>query len=369
MGRVAVLSLLILASCASVHPPLQESVAVPGTEVSIEMVLIPDGPFWIATYEVTWEQFDAFYERPEDEEVDGVTRPSVGKNYLGLSGLPPDFLEARRPVTNVRLHSALAYCEWLSRKTGLLFRLPTETEWDLACGSIPENRAWRRENSNDRTHEVGGKEPNPRGLHDMIGNVWEYCLESAAPPDFIPVLRGGAWNTPPSDIRKTAPAKWSEADPSRPFSVWWFRSDFSQGFRVVRVDGRSDDPYARKIEISNLKGRERTVKVGRSTELFNRVTGEVRNSGDRTIHELGIKVYSLRPDGKPHLVDVSAGPSRRATFNVCYPVLPTSAHPGPHTQPLKPGESRSFTVDVPMSFDPDDEVQADGFGAEVLSVR
>lgn len=374
-----------------------EKVAIPGTQIWFDMVSIPGGrirmersgrevtllPFWISKHEVTWGQFDRFYEFPEDQKIDGVTRPSAGKNYLGLSGLPPDFLESGRPVTNLRIHSALVYCEWLTRKTGKIFRLPTEAEWEFACRAASEeptpvdDYAWHEGNSEERTHPAGLKKPNSFGVFDMLGNVWEYCLEPDHPPDFGPVLRGGAWNTPADRIRttprKTMPAGWSTADPNRPFSVWWFRPDFTQGFRVVRVPETATveerERYALKIEVANLAGREHLIRNGKAASFFSRVTGEVRNTGGRVLDELAIKVYYLDPEGKPHLEDVIAGSTRRATFNVAYPVLVASAHKGAHAQPLGPGESRNFAVDVPLTFDPEENVREDRFGANVLHLR
>ncbi len=97
-----------------------------------------------------------------------------------------------------------------------------------------------------------------------------------------------------------------------------------------------------------------------------RVSGEVRNGGDREIFELGLKVHPLGPDGRPHLEDVTAQQTRRATFNVCYPALPSSAHPGPHASPLAPGERRPFVVNLPLSFDGPDLVRPGAFGAAVI---
>lgn len=137
-----------------------------------------------------------------------------------------------RPVETVYWFEAVEFCNRLSNKTGLKpvytidgekvtpdwdakgFRLPTEAEWEYACragttgdryGEI-DQIAWYKDNSNGSTQGVGKKEPNPWGLYDMLGNVWEWCwdwygdypkqdkkdwrgLETGSSR----VLRGGSW--------------------------------------------------------------------------------------------------------------------------------------------------------------------------------
>ncbi|WP_210171771.1 formylglycine-generating enzyme family protein, partial [Rhizobium sp. Root1203] len=83
------------------------------------------------------------------------------------------------------------------------FRLPSEAEWELACragtararyGPI-DGIAWYRENSEGGTRPVGKKRPNDWGLHDMLGNVWEWCEDVYDPVVYgtYRIFRGGGW--------------------------------------------------------------------------------------------------------------------------------------------------------------------------------
>jgi formylglycine-generating enzyme required for sulfatase activity len=105
-----------------------------------------------------------------------------------------------RPVEQVSWDDAVAYCAALTERERLagriapnsVYRLPTEAEWEYACrgwtstqfsyGDDPEytnltNYAWYYHNSDWQTHPVGQKLPNPWGLYDMHGNVWEWCQD------------------------------------------------------------------------------------------------------------------------------------------------------------------------------------------------
>ena len=99
------------------------------------------------------------------------------------------------------LDAAAGRIEWDRAADG--YRLPTEAEWEHACragtsgpryGALDEI-AWYRDNSGGRVHEVGGKRPNAWGLHDMLGNVWDWCWDVYDPEVYgsYRVLRGGGW--------------------------------------------------------------------------------------------------------------------------------------------------------------------------------
>ena len=156
----------------------------------------------------------------------------------------------------------------LSLRSGHFYRLPTEAEWEYACragtttayhfGDDPaqlEEYAWYKNNSGKKYQKVGQKKPNPWGLHDMHGNVSEWVLDQysaktysrpgktinplAIPNTLYPrVVRGGAWNTPPEQLRSAARVgsneDWKEQDPQIPQSIWYHTDALGVGFRVVR---------------------------------------------------------------------------------------------------------------------------------------
>jgi formylglycine-generating enzyme required for sulfatase activity len=137
-------------------------------------------PFYLGVYEVTQSQY---------EKVMG-SRPWQGKNS-DLEG--PDY-----PASFVIWDDAVAFCRKLSKQEGVEYRLPTEAEWEYACRagtttaySFGDNEsklgqyAWYDKNAWDideaYAHRVGRKLPNPWGLYDMHGNVWEWCQDWYAP--------------------------------------------------------------------------------------------------------------------------------------------------------------------------------------------
>jgi hypothetical protein len=334
--------------------------------------------------EVSWEEFNLYYGDETKSNVDlfavdGVTRPTRAKTFFGQVHCPKEFLEDRRPAINVRWHGAVGYCDWLSQATGKRFRLPTEAEWAYAATAGGDAAVWHEGTSGKRTHEVGDGAPNRFGLHNLRGNVWEYCLEFPPGGEYLPVLRGGAWNTPAAeataDARKTVVKEWYGADPNRPRSSWWLTDEFTQGFRVVMIEPGADarsvkDYLAGKVEVK-ITGHEDVLakdRPGLGSHVV-RVKGEVRNAGDRALEELDLLVYYLTPEGKPHLLDVvGADKVGRATFGRAFPVLANGADAAVRA-PLKPGETRAFVVEFPQASDSEDLVAPDKFGARATGLR
>ena len=171
------------------------------------------------------------------------------------------------PAISMTQHAASKYCQWLSAQTGHFYRLPTEAEWEYACRAgttTPfsfgddkiDSYAWYYDNANEKYQKVGKKKPNPFGLHDMHGNVMEWCIDQFV-PDYLtqiaadptnPILRatklyprsvrGGGWDDDPEQLRsafrKGSDKSWKQQDPQLPKSVWYHTNARWLGFRIVR---------------------------------------------------------------------------------------------------------------------------------------
>ena len=115
--------------------------------------------------------------------------------------------------------------------------------------------------------------------------------------------------------------------------------------------------------------KEKVLKTESSQAFFAEVSGEIKNGGDKPLEEVELLVYYLDEKGKPHMVDVAgANKPGQATFSKTWPVLASSAFPEARP-PLKPGESRKFTVDIPQTFDNAPDVEPEKFGGRATNVR
>ena len=186
-------------------------------------VVLPT-PFALGKYAVTFDEFDHFVR----ESGHGH---SPGSNGWGRGS---------RPVIDVSWDDAVAYCRWLSKETGHDYRLPTEAEWEYACragtttpfhfgetistdqanygGDFTYGNGLEGE-FREKTMKVGQFPANVFGLHEMHGNVWEWCADCYEKdaydehidvyPDMVGdlessggrVIRGGSWINRPGNLR------------------------------------------------------------------------------------------------------------------------------------------------------------------------
>ncbi|MFZ4789826.1 MAG: formylglycine-generating enzyme family protein [Candidatus Competibacteraceae bacterium] len=186
-------------------------------------------PFAIGQYAVTFEEYDRFCAdrgrtKPEDQ--------SWGRG--------------NRPVINVSWVDALDYTEWLSAQIGQPYRLPTEAEWEYAARAGTETTFWWGNDISPDQANYGGRhgktvpvdqfQPNPWGLYQVHGNVWEWtgsqydanyggaemlCINKNT--DGLFSMRGGSWNIHPAWVRSATRTRGSPA----------YRG-YDAGFRLAR---------------------------------------------------------------------------------------------------------------------------------------
>jgi formylglycine-generating enzyme required for sulfatase activity len=403
---MAAAAALAIALPAAAEAPKEETVKIPGTEVSFSLVHVPGGafkmgspeteagreadegavreialrPFWIGKHEVAWDAYTLYFESWKQAKVDGITRPSQPDVCNPKEPLHSGAQQSEQhPAVSVGWFGAMGYCAWLSVRTGQQYRLPTEAEWECAsrAGSADAapaplgDHAWFQDNSEEQTHVGGKRKPNALGAADLLGNVWEYCLEPFAPPDSTAAVRGGAWNSPAADVRhanrqRELRAAWLKIDPKRPFRTWWLTDAPFVGLRVVRLadDGASKEDReaaAKQIDVKSLA----LVNKGQSPYFMARVTGEVTYAGEKPLDELELLVHFVAEDGSPMMTD----PRDKPSFSYCQPVLVNSAHAGPQTKPMAKGETRTFELEVPFPYDEVGPVEAEKLGAKVTRIH
>ena len=205
--------------------------AIPGTEIKFDMVPIPGGtfemgapsgeakhgkdeepqhtvqiePFWMGAREVTWDEYEQFafsydLKKKKRENVDLQKQSDLEKKADAVTRPTPPYADSTfgygrsgQPAICITHHAAMEYCRWLSEKTGMIYRLPTEAEWEYACRAGTKTAyfwgdgidqidefAWFVNNA-EKPMPVGKKKPSPWGLYDIHGNVAEWCLDHYDP--------------------------------------------------------------------------------------------------------------------------------------------------------------------------------------------
>ena len=293
-------------TAAQENPPKKytETVTTKMNEkISFDMVLIPGGsflmgspadesgrkedegpqfkvhisPFYLCPKEITIELFMAYYretvtakrdffseeETKKKDDVDAITGPTpvYGDMTMGY--------DETHPAIGMTWYNAMTFCEWLSKKTGKKYRLPTEAEWEYACragstkaysfGDDPKklpDYAWFEDTADSETNPVGKKKPNAWGLYDMSGNVCEWVFDFYSPTAYkdaakksplinptgpktgkLHVARGGEYTCSADKLRCAARTFeqdwWRSGDPQIPKSKWWLPEMDFIGFRVA----------------------------------------------------------------------------------------------------------------------------------------
>ena len=249
-----------------------ESVRTDGEEAdNIAHTVTISRPFWMGKYEVTIGEYlfflnDIRSNTSLSEDVNKNIKWSSGytpieKNYTMKRGMGETWGDKNQPMVGINYLAANEFCQWLTTRErnakrlpkNYVFRLPTEAEWEYVCRAgtttdyhIPEGAgeyaideyAWHGGNSEEKTSPVGKKKPNPWGVHDLHGNVWEWCYDwydgdylpddvtdpvgPASSNDNLKVARGGSFVSETSDLKSYVR-----------YSIPYKSSKKNVGFRVV----------------------------------------------------------------------------------------------------------------------------------------
>jgi len=238
----------------------------PDAEKPAHDVTVDD--FWMGKIEITWEQYDAFVfgDFAASQFKDQRVLEELGVD--AVSGATPPWEDmsfgmgrGAHPAVNMTQYAAVMYAQWLTSKTGVYYRLPTEAEWEYACKNGKTDTAHSLsdsavfgENADGGYAVTGSKVANESGIHDLLGNVSEWVMDQydeafyavsaddnpwQIPTELYPrVARGGSWTDPAENVsctvRKASNSSWKVMDPQIPKSDWWHTSAPFVGFRVVR---------------------------------------------------------------------------------------------------------------------------------------
>jgi len=292
---------------------------IPGTRIQFEMLAIPGGQFrmgspgdesfrsedegpqrdvslsrfFMGKFEVSWDEYLAFFKETSSQGKTADAYLNVAQDVDAISGPTPPWGapdqgwgKGSMPAITMTHHAAEVYCQWLTKKTGKKYRLPTEAEWEYAArggtdgpyyfegdpakfskkgflkgifgvdtATIASNVIYQ-ENSPGRTLQPGLTRKNPFGLVNMLGNVAEFCGDWYAPDTYQKysgslvtdprgpesgkehVVRGGSYKDGAERVRCAArdftkTKTWLNTDPQIPKSIWLYSDCTFVGFRVV----------------------------------------------------------------------------------------------------------------------------------------
>ena len=184
-------------------PPLSPTHPTENININIEMIHVAGGTF-------VKRNIDIFLGEISEGHQVAVSSFMIGKYQITqrewravMGNNPSHFTGENLPVENVSWNDVQKFIEKLNRQTGKQYRLPTEEEWEYAArggsksknykfsgSNLVEHVAWYSGNSEETTHRVGTKLPNELGIHDMSGNVGEWCFSLK---DELKKFRGGSW--------------------------------------------------------------------------------------------------------------------------------------------------------------------------------
>jgi formylglycine-generating enzyme required for sulfatase activity len=220
-------------------------------EVWLELQPIPAGSFLMGSASV----YSKLDEQPQHEVTLAAfylsQHPITQEQWSALMEQNPSQIRGERlPVDSVTWEEAVRFCQRLSQCTNRHYRLPTEAEWEYACraGSGEQSdlaqdekqlaeHAWFVGNSWLQPQNVGLKKANGWGLHDMLGNVWEWCQDGYDPYFYFDSPSENPLGPDESDTRVVRGGSWFDAaDECRPAARRHHLPDLrcsTIGFRIV----------------------------------------------------------------------------------------------------------------------------------------
>lgn len=230
--------------------------SIPGTLTKLTMIKLPEGKvsingqeteikgLYASETEIPWDAYDVFAFRKDltddqvAEGVDAKSRPS--KPY---SKYDRGFGHNGFPAIGMAYNGAVTFCQWLSEKTGMKYRLPTEAEWIYLASAgeaAPSNLGdfgWYKANTDNGTRAIKTKMPNAWGFYDVLGNASEWVSST----EEVPITKGGSWQDDASALTFASKVPysplWQERDAQLPKSKWWLSDGPFVGFRVVCEKG------------------------------------------------------------------------------------------------------------------------------------
>ena len=203
-------------------------------------------PFYCGVFEVTQRQWELVTGSNPCSSISYGKGNSYPVHYVSYNMIRGSSTGSGWPAS-LAVDSS-SFLGKLRARTGLDFDLPTEAQWEYACragttttysygNSANGNYMWYGSNSGSLSHEVGTKLPNPWGLYDMHGNVWEWCLDwyassltggtdpKGSSSGSARMVRGGGWNGGASTCTSSC----------RVFNGGPSNEGFNFGFRLVRT--------------------------------------------------------------------------------------------------------------------------------------
>ncbi len=223
----------------------------PVTLQTYEMILVPGdsaagiNPFYMMKYEVTWDQFKTFglsEDLMDDPEEFNRLNTIDLRPSRGYGDMAKGMNFGQHPALAMSRLNAERFVDWLNERSDKRFRIPTESEWELAL-RLGGNDPSATEPPEDirqiaitgfefESAPVGSREPNALGIHDMLGNVAEWVTGTGAER----VVRGGSFD---DDLVFGAWRQiedqnvWNAGYPQAPVTKWWYVDAIHVGLRLV----------------------------------------------------------------------------------------------------------------------------------------